>query len=191
MLIQKLRLKHGWSQQQLANSSGLSVRTIQRIEAGQPANTETLKSIAAVFEIDFSTLNAEPATMTTVTSITENQEADPQLRSQTTRLLLPSDSVWGHRRQSVGHLSRGVTPLNLGAMGGGWLGARPRRTCVSGISALPAIRAAVGTPSGGEAAGSSALTAGTDRRRSTHLPVNPLHIIRFPRFIEERLLRTV
>lgn len=76
MLIQKLRLKHGWSQQQLANASGLSVRTIQRIEAGQPANTETLKSIAAVFEIDFSTLNAEPATMTTATSITENQEAD-------------------------------------------------------------------------------------------------------------------
>jgi hypothetical protein len=34
------------------------VRTIQRIEAGQPAATESLKCLAAVFEVDFSTLNA-------------------------------------------------------------------------------------------------------------------------------------
>lgn len=59
MLIQKLRLKRGWSQQQLADASGLSARTIQRIEAGQPASTETLKSIAAVFELDFSILDTE------------------------------------------------------------------------------------------------------------------------------------
>ncbi len=56
MLIQKLRLQRGWSQQQLADLSGLSVRTIQRIEQGQVASTESLKSLAAVFEIDFSTL---------------------------------------------------------------------------------------------------------------------------------------
>jgi transcriptional regulator with XRE-family HTH domain len=59
MLIQKLRLKRGWSQQQLAEASGLSVRTIQRIETGHPASTESLKSLAAVFEVDFSTLNPE------------------------------------------------------------------------------------------------------------------------------------
>jgi len=45
MLIQKLRLQHGWSQQQLAELSGISVRTIQRIERGQPASTESLKSL--------------------------------------------------------------------------------------------------------------------------------------------------
>ena len=61
MLIQKLRLKRGWSQQQLAQASGLSTRTIQRVEAGHPASVETLKSIAAVFEVDFSTLNPETA----------------------------------------------------------------------------------------------------------------------------------
>jgi transcriptional regulator with XRE-family HTH domain len=59
MLIQKLRLKRGWSQQQLADASGLSVRTIQRLEAGQPASTETLKCLAAVFEVDFSNLSPE------------------------------------------------------------------------------------------------------------------------------------
>jgi transcriptional regulator with XRE-family HTH domain len=59
MLVQKLRLQHGWSQQQLADLSGISIRTIQRIERGQTASTETLKSLAAVFEIDFSSLQVE------------------------------------------------------------------------------------------------------------------------------------
>ncbi len=61
MQVQKLRLKRGWSQQQLAELSGLSVRTIQRIEGGQTASTETLKSLASVFEIDFSELTSEAA----------------------------------------------------------------------------------------------------------------------------------
>jgi transcriptional regulator with XRE-family HTH domain len=76
MSVQKLRLKHGWSQQQLADASGLSVRTVQRIEAGEPASTESLKSLAAVFEVDFSTLNPEPAMNTTSLNPTEQQEKD-------------------------------------------------------------------------------------------------------------------
>lgn len=60
ILIQKLRLQHGWSQEQLAELSGLSVRTIQRIERGQTPSVESLKSVAAVFEVDFSTLREPP-----------------------------------------------------------------------------------------------------------------------------------
>jgi transcriptional regulator with XRE-family HTH domain len=56
MLIQKLRLQRGWSQEQLAEVSGLSVRTIQRLERGQPGSIESLKALAAVFEIDFNRL---------------------------------------------------------------------------------------------------------------------------------------
>jgi transcriptional regulator with XRE-family HTH domain len=56
MLIQKLRLQRGWSQEQLADLSGLSVRTIQRLERGQPASVESLKALGAAFEIDFSDL---------------------------------------------------------------------------------------------------------------------------------------
>ena len=67
MLIQKLRLQKGWSQQQLADLSGLSVRTIQRIEQGQVASPESLKSLAAVFEIPFSDLK-EPAMSATATA---------------------------------------------------------------------------------------------------------------------------
>ena len=56
MLVQKLRLQRGWSQEQLAELSGLSVRTIQRIERGSAASIESLKALGAVFEIDFSQL---------------------------------------------------------------------------------------------------------------------------------------
>ena len=38
MLVQKLGLQRGWSQEQLAELSGLSVRTIQRVKRGQPAS---------------------------------------------------------------------------------------------------------------------------------------------------------
>ncbi len=76
MSVQKLRLKLGWSQQQLAEASGLSVRTIQRIEAGYPASTESLKSLAAVFEVDFSTLNPEQAMNPTTNNLSEQQEAE-------------------------------------------------------------------------------------------------------------------
>lgn len=80
MLVQKLRLQRGWSQQQLAELSGLSVRTIQRIESGQAASAETLKSLASVFEIDFSQLNTEPAMQLNTPSSIEEQLALSHVR---------------------------------------------------------------------------------------------------------------
>ncbi len=56
MLIQKLRVQRGWSQEELAVVSGLSVRTIQRLERGQAGSLESLKALAAVFEVDISQL---------------------------------------------------------------------------------------------------------------------------------------
>lgn len=73
MNIQKLRLQRGWSQQQLAELSGLSSRTIQRIENGQPASAESLKSLASVFEIDFTTLTSEPDMSATATATASTQ----------------------------------------------------------------------------------------------------------------------
>jgi transcriptional regulator with XRE-family HTH domain len=55
MIVRKLRLRNGWSQEQLAEMTGLSVRTIQRIERGQPASLESQKALAAVFEVDITT----------------------------------------------------------------------------------------------------------------------------------------
>lgn len=59
MLIRKLRIDKGWSQETLAEVSGLSVRTIQRLERGGNASLETLSALAAVFEVDVSTLSTE------------------------------------------------------------------------------------------------------------------------------------
>lgn len=56
MTIRQRRLEKGWSQQQLAEFAGVSLRTIQRIEKGNSPTIETLKSLAAVFEVDFNEL---------------------------------------------------------------------------------------------------------------------------------------
>jgi transcriptional regulator with XRE-family HTH domain len=74
MLIQKLRLQRGWSQEQLAELSGLSVRTIQRLERGQAASVESLKALGAAFEIDFTALK-EPEMNTTMSQSVSADEA--------------------------------------------------------------------------------------------------------------------
>jgi transcriptional regulator with XRE-family HTH domain len=58
-MIKNLRISKGWSQEQLSQFSGLSVRTIQRIERGHNAGLESLKCIAAALDIDVSELQKE------------------------------------------------------------------------------------------------------------------------------------
>jgi transcriptional regulator with XRE-family HTH domain len=59
MIVKKLREKNNWSQDQLAEYAGVNVRTIQRVESGQKASIETLKCLAAVFEVNISILTEE------------------------------------------------------------------------------------------------------------------------------------
>ena len=59
MIVRKLRLQRGWSQDQLAQLSGLSIRTIQRIERGQTPGLDSLKSLAAVFDVHVTELQME------------------------------------------------------------------------------------------------------------------------------------
>lgn len=59
MLIRKLRIERGWSQETLAEFSDLSVRTIQRVERGGNASLETLCALASVFEVDIATIASE------------------------------------------------------------------------------------------------------------------------------------
>ena len=83
MLVQKLRLQRGWSQQQLAELSGLNVRTIQRIEKGQEPSVESLKSLAAVFNVEFSTLKEQAMDKV----ISESQSAEEILAFNQVRKL--------------------------------------------------------------------------------------------------------
>lgn len=79
MSIQKRRIDSGWSQEDLALHSGLSVRTIQRIENGNRASLESLKCLAAVFETSVSILIEEQTmteTNTTNQHFTEQAEQE-------------------------------------------------------------------------------------------------------------------
>lgn len=74
MIVRKLRLQRSWSQEQLSQFSGLSIRTIQRIERGEKAGLESLKSLAAVFEIQVNELQRE-SDMTNNTQLTLEEES--------------------------------------------------------------------------------------------------------------------
>ena len=63
MILKQLRIGRHLSQEQLAQMSGLNVRTIQRVESGHNASLETLKCLAAALEVDIETLNQEAYTM--------------------------------------------------------------------------------------------------------------------------------
>jgi transcriptional regulator with XRE-family HTH domain len=56
MNIKELRLKNGYSQEELANLSGLSTRTIQRIEKDNKGSKESLSAIANIFELKYEEL---------------------------------------------------------------------------------------------------------------------------------------
>jgi transcriptional regulator with XRE-family HTH domain len=49
--LRELRSARQWSQEQLAQLSGLNLRTIQRLESGAKVSTESLRALSAVFEV--------------------------------------------------------------------------------------------------------------------------------------------
>ena len=59
MIVREKRLEKGWSQSQLAEFCGLSLRTIQRIEKGSEPTMESLKALASVFECTISELSPD------------------------------------------------------------------------------------------------------------------------------------
>lgn len=80
MSIKQRRLERAWSQGQLAEFSGLSLRTIQRLEKGGRATQESQKALAAVFEISVGDLQGqdEPIDETTLDPL--QREALDQIR---------------------------------------------------------------------------------------------------------------
>lgn len=74
IIVRKLRLQRGWTQDQLAEFAGVSVRSVQRIERGAEASLETLKAMAAVFEVDLNTLQSGARPMQTQASITPDEK---------------------------------------------------------------------------------------------------------------------
>ncbi|MGF1684691.1 2TM domain-containing protein [Photobacterium makurazakiensis] len=80
MIIRKMRLQRGWSQEHLSQLSGLSVRTIQRIERGQNAGLESLNALAAVFEVNVTDLKMESSMNDELTVSSEEKKVIEQVR---------------------------------------------------------------------------------------------------------------
>jgi transcriptional regulator with XRE-family HTH domain len=59
--VQRLRREHGYTQERLAEASGITVRTVQRIEAGNDASLETQALIARALGVDVGELRAPAA----------------------------------------------------------------------------------------------------------------------------------
>lgn len=75
MLVRKLRLERAWSQETLAEISGLSVRTIQRVEHGAVPSLDTRAALAAAFDVDAAIFSGE-SNMAHASSSTEITEAE-------------------------------------------------------------------------------------------------------------------
>jgi CheY-like chemotaxis protein/DNA-binding XRE family transcriptional regulator len=48
----ELRRRHGWTQERLADEAGVTSRTVQRVEAGEPPGLTTIESLAGALGID-------------------------------------------------------------------------------------------------------------------------------------------
>ena len=74
MIVRKLRLQRSWSQEHLSEISGVSVRTIQRIERGQKMSFNTAQSLAAAFEVEANSLVNGDKTMNSETDSTQDEQ---------------------------------------------------------------------------------------------------------------------
>ena len=58
--VRALREQKSWSQEHLANASGLSVRTVQRVEMENVASAETRLALAAALDVPVAVLMPAP-----------------------------------------------------------------------------------------------------------------------------------
>ncbi len=85
-MIRELRLERAWSQEQLAEVAGVSIRTVQRAENGTVPGLETLKALAAVFEMDVESLRkvAFATSAQEASADNDNQQAETEEFSMNT-----------------------------------------------------------------------------------------------------------
>ena len=57
--IKRWREERHWSQEHLAELAGIGVRTVQRIETGDKASGDSLKALAAAFNVDVMALTVD------------------------------------------------------------------------------------------------------------------------------------
>ena len=60
--VKQLRIDKGWTQQQLADVTSLSLRTVQRVEKLGVASMESVNALCSVFDVERSDLLTENVT---------------------------------------------------------------------------------------------------------------------------------
>lgn len=58
--IKRWREERQWSQEHLAELAGVGLRTIQRLEKGERASSDTLMALAAAFNVDVGAITIDP-----------------------------------------------------------------------------------------------------------------------------------
>lgn len=58
-VVKQLRVKRGWTQEQLAQLANVNVRTIQRVEKTGVCDLETRSALASVFQVDLHQLDGQ------------------------------------------------------------------------------------------------------------------------------------
>jgi len=79
LFIKQQRQLRGWTQQHLSEVSGISLRTIQRVEASGQGSHETISALASVLEVDRASL-----------LITNTNQDTNQDKNQDTNQSMPS-----------------------------------------------------------------------------------------------------
>ena len=83
MVVRKLRLQKAWSQEHLAELTGLSTRTIKRIEKGEKPGLESIRLLAEAFDIDAQILQEE--------ILHERSGANSKEKTETTHIHIADD----------------------------------------------------------------------------------------------------
>ncbi len=88
--IVDLRTQRGWTQERLAEASGITVRTVQRLEAGNDASLDTLTRVATALDVQVGDLTTAPTRASTDATCRPSTPAPHGSRNAATRS--PTDS---------------------------------------------------------------------------------------------------
>lgn len=122
LLIKELRIKKGLTQEELANLTELSARTIQRIENGEvDPRSYTLQMIAKALDVDFSIfVEKAPDEGMEIKKVNDNKWSGLLHLSGLLPIIFPSVLIWNYKKDKTKDSSnhfRAVITLQLTILG--------------------------------------------------------------------------
>ena len=129
-LIKELRIKKGMTQEELADKTEVSSRTIQRIENGEvDPRAYTLQMIAKALEVDYNLfITTEPDEEQEIQKVNANNWLGLLHISGIIPLIFPSVLIWNYKKDKIKGMSehyRDVISFQLkvwvGILAGSWI----------------------------------------------------------------------